>query len=78
MAVLFLKIKMIGTQLIKKLSIKGKNNYRNVPAGVTYYNNGEVKVIKAGTNRFQPIAWDQEFDNLKILSKEFSTCSRFK
>lgn len=48
---------------------QGKNNYRNVPAGVTYYNNGEVKVIKAGTNGFQPIAWDQEFNNLKTFSK---------
>lgn len=48
---------------------QGKNNYRNVPAGVTYYNNGEVKIIKAGTNGFQPIAWDQEFDNLKTFSK---------
>ena len=51
---------------------QGKNNYRNVPAGVTYYNNGEVKVIKAGTNGFQPIAWDQEFDNLKTLSKNLA------
>ena len=51
---------------------QGKNNYRNVPAGVTYYNNGEVKIIKAGTNGFQPIAWDQEFDNLKTLSKNLA------
>lgn len=51
---------------------QGKNNYRNVPAGVTYYNNGEVKIIKAGTNGFQPIAWNQEFDNLKTLSKNLA------
>ena len=50
---LFLKIKMIDKEAINQ----GKNNYRNVPAGVTYYNNGEVKIIKAGTNGFQPIAW---------------------
>lgn len=47
---------------------QGLNNFKDIPNGMTFYNNRQTRIILAGTNGYSKIDWDGEFNRLSNLS----------